>query len=253
MYGDNINRNNWKKYDAGRKFFIFWKFNIVEKTADLELFGERNRSLLDLKIISPYEVLSQAYGTQQYYIKRFSENEVAHSYVMRWNQWFRQDNNMSRLDEFVMLRRGAIELDELLADQSVHPERIIRRVNERRHELENEWRNTHREIPKPLDHWDHIPEQFPVKNISNRKIVPISSKKYLDNTAKTLGNCASNYAWKIQEKESILVAMEEGEEVKWLCEYSPNGEIRQLEGKRRAKPDKETKRIFMDYAAETFN
>jgi len=175
-------RKEWLKYKRGRDLFLLWAFDI---NAALESMCSEYQIDPVWAAVTPDNIISAGYICSSYYLTRLPE--IA-PYVMRWKDWFQQDDNMARLDEIP--RQG-------IPDPSIHPERLL--IPHPTHYTSQ----SHRE--PSASHSYKIANKYGTFEKKGVLLKPIATYGELRDVGDKLHNCAASYHNVIDEGHCLLV------------------------------------------------
>lgn len=170
-----LNPTGWANVTRGRDLFCLWPYNIPEAVNRLVSI----RGLLP----SVSDLTESVYGASTYELTR---HERIIPYVKRWLPWFRQDNNMGRLDE----------IPENV-DLAIRPEQALV-VRE----------STIKKAPASTEPYQLL-EKLKELKLGQYSLRPVRNQVELVEVSRGLHNCASSYHWSVQEGKCALVLAED--------------------------------------------
>lgn len=166
--------SGWVNVSRGRDLFVLWPYNIPEVVTAFVTVYRRLPSTSDM--------CESVYGASLF---EFNRHERVLPYVKRWINWFRQDNNMGRLDE--------IPAD---VDLSMRPERALRPPE-------------HKHVEEPPSTEPYDLSKLKELKLGQYSLRPVKNQLELVEVSRGLHNCAASYHWSIQEGKCALVLSED--------------------------------------------
>lgn len=166
--------DGWTNVTRGRDLFYLWPYNIPEAV---------NRFVsIRGQLPSASDLTESVYGAGIYELTR---HERTIPYVKRWLSWFRQDNNMGRLDE----------IPENV-DLAMRPEQALVA------------KNTVKATPPSTEPY-RLSEKLKEMKFGQYSLRPVRTQLELTEVSRKLHNCASSYHWSVQEGRCALVLTED--------------------------------------------
>lgn len=167
--------NGWSNVVRGRDLFVLWPYNIPEA---VNRFVVRYGHLPSVSNLCEFVYRASTH--------ELTRHERTIPYVKRWLSWFRQDNNMGRLDEIP---------DDV--DLAMRPEQALV-VRE----------STVKEAPASTEPYK-LSERLRELRLGQYSLRPVQNQMELIEVSRGLHNCASSYHYSIAEGKCALVLAED--------------------------------------------